>query len=123
MLGRRRSSGPWSWDEVRARTLAVYASGHGDRARVAALIWQGDDPRVSVNGSAPTLLAFAMDVDAEADEDNAVSLTGFGSLEAARAHCVEWVGASTEADWASVGEAAQVGVYASIREPSFAAGD
>lgn len=121
MLGIRRSRYPWSWEEVRNRTLAVYASERDGRSRNAVLVWQGDDPRVALDGTAPPLLAFTMDVEEEADEENAVALAGFDSLEAARAHCVEWVGSAAEAHWGVLGEAAQIGVYASIREPTFAA--
>jgi hypothetical protein len=120
MLGRRRSSGIWSWDQVRERTLAIYGEAGAGRSRMAVLIWQGDDPRVPVGGSTPPLLAFTMDVEVEADEDNAVALAGFGSLEAARRHCVDWVGSAAETGWESIGEAAQIAVYASIREPAFA---
>jgi hypothetical protein len=120
MLGRRNRAGPWSWDEVLGRTLATYASAHGDRSRAAVLLWQGDDRRVRVDGTSPPFLAFKLDVQAEADADNAVSLAGFDSLEAARAACVEWAGTASEGSWESLGEAAQIGVYASIREPSFA---
>jgi hypothetical protein len=122
MLGRRRSSDPWSWEAVRRRTVAVYATEAGERSRAAVLIWQGDDPRVSIRGKTPPLLVFTMDVEIEADEDNTVALAGFESLEAARDHCVAWVGGAHEADWSTLGEAAQIGVYASIREPSFAGG-
>lgn len=122
MLGRHRSAGPPSWEEVRRRTLAVYSTELGGRSRTAVLVWQGDGPRVAVDGRLFPLLAFTMDVDAEADADNAVSLAGFESLEAARAHCVEWAGSAAESDWDALGEAAQIGVYASIREPSFASG-
>ena len=120
MLGRRRH-GTWSWDEVRGRTLTIYSAERDGRTRTAVLIWQGDDPRVAVGGATPPLLAFTMDVEVEADEDNAVALAGFESLEAARAHCVDWVGSADEAAWETLGEAAQIGVYASIREPGFAA--
>ena len=120
MLGLRRSSRPWTWQEVRERTLAVYATARGDRSRTAALVWQGDDPRVAVGDSAPPLLAFTMDVEEEADADNAVTLAGFDSLERARAHCVAWAGTEAEADWTDLGEAAQIAIYASIREPAFA---
>jgi len=122
MLGRRRNPDLWSWDEVRKRIVAVYTTERDGRSRTAVLVWQGDDPRVPIAGGAPSLLAFTMDVEVEADEDNTVELTGFGSLEAARQHCVDWVGDATEGDRDSLGEAAQIGVYASIREPSFARG-
>lgn len=102
------------------RTLAVYLAAGGDRSRAAVLVWQGDDPRVVVGESSPPLLAVTMDVEVEADADNAVALAGFDSLEAARGHCIAWVGDAAESDWSALGEAAQIGVYASIREPSFA---
>jgi hypothetical protein len=121
MLGRHRGSGTWSWDDVRDRTLTIYSAGRAGRTRTAVLVWQGDDPQVTLGGAAPPLLAFTMDVEVEADEDNAVALAGFESLEAARAHCVDWVGSADEADWETLGEAAQIGIYASIREPGFAA--
>jgi len=83
-------------------------------------VWQGDDPRVAVDGATPTLLAVTLDAEDEAGADNAIAIAGFDSLEAARAHCVDWAGNDTEASWDSLGEAAQVGVYAAIREPGFA---
>lgn len=116
----RGSRAPWSWEQVRERTLAVYASDRGERARVAVLAWQGDDPRVTVGGDRPPLLVFTLDVEHEADGDNTVALGGYESLEAARARCVEWVGGATEVGWDDLGEAAQIGLYASIREPGFA---
>lgn len=122
MLGRRRSSDPWSWEEVRGRILAVYGAERDGRSRTAVLVWQGDDPRVTLAGETHPLLAFTMDVEVEADADNSVALSGFESLEEARRHCVDWVGSATEGDRDSLGEAAQIGVYASIREPSFARG-
>lgn len=118
-LSLRRGPRAWSWDEVRERTLAVYAASSPTRTRVAILLWQGDDPRVGVADAQPPLLAFTLDVEQEADERNTVALAGFTSLEAARARCVEWAGA-TEVGWDDLGEAAQVGLYASIREPGFA---
>jgi hypothetical protein len=114
---------PWSWNQVRARTLAIYQSGRDSRLRMAVLVWQADDPRVTVANASPRLLAFTMDVEPEPGAENSVDLAGFDSLEAARAHCVEWVGASDEVTWESLGETAQIGVYASIREPGFAGGD
>lgn len=126
MLGRsrraRESREPWSWEEVGRRAIAVYQAGSGGgRLRTAVLLWQGDDPRVAVqDGTAPPLLAFTMDLDPEPGEDNAVALAGFDSLEAARRHCVEWTGEATEVGIAQLGETAQIGLYASIREPSFA---
>lgn len=87
---------------------------------MAVLVWQADDPRVSVAGATPFLLAFTMDVEPQPTTDNAVTLTGFDSLEQARAHCIEWTGGANEVSWESLGEAAQIGVYASIREPGFA---
>jgi hypothetical protein len=123
MIWRRRTAKPWSWSDVRKRSVGIYSAEREGRSRSAVLVWQGDDPRVALGGSAPPLLAFTMSVEAEADEFNAVSLTGFDSLEAARAHCVDWVGEAREAEWSSLGEAAQIGLYASIREPGFAAGE
>jgi hypothetical protein len=120
MLGRRRSPDPWSWDEARKRILAVYTAESDGRSRTAVILWQGDDPRVAVAGATPPLLVFTMDVEVEADADNTVALAGFESLELARRHCVDWAGDVTESDRDSLGEAAQIGVYASIREPSFA---
>lgn len=117
---RLRSSRPWSWDGLRDRTLAIYSSPRDGRERVAALVWQADDPRVTVSGARPPLLALTMDVEPEPGERNAVAISGFESLEAARAHCVEFAGAATEAGWESLGETAQIGLYATIREPSFA---
>jgi hypothetical protein len=116
----RGSRAPWSWEQVRERTLAVYATDRGARTRVAVLAWQGDDPRVAVDGARPPLLVFTLDVEHEADEHNTVALAGYDSLEAARARCVEWAGAATEVGWDGLGEAAQIGLYASIREPGFA---
>jgi hypothetical protein len=121
MLGRRHSPRTWSWQDVRERTLAIYRAGSSVRSRIAVLVWQGEDRQVELHGAAPPLLAFTMDVEAEADEDNAVAVAGFDSLEAAREHCVAWVGAPAEASWDALGEAAQIGVYAAIRDPGFAA--
>jgi hypothetical protein len=126
MLGRSpRSRGErfWSWDEVCLRTLAIYRSDRAGRERTAVLLWQGDDPRVAVAGASPALLAVTVDAEEEAGADNAIAIAGFDSLERARAHCVEWAGTDTETDWGSLGEAAEVGVYAAIREPGFAGGD
>lgn len=117
---RLRSSRPWSWDALRDRTLAIYRADRDGRQRVAALVWQADDPRVTVGAVRPPLLALTMDVDPEPGERNAVAIAGFESLEAARAHCVEFAGAATEASWESLGETEQIGLYATIREPSFA---
>jgi hypothetical protein len=125
MLGiapKTRGSRPWSWEEVRTRTLAIYRSDAAGRERTAVLAWQGDDPRVAIAGRAPALLAVTVDAEQEAGADNVIAIAGFDSLEAARAHCIEWVGAATEAGWDSLGEAAQVGVYAALREPGFANG-
>lgn len=119
---RSRGSRPWSWDDVGARTLAVYQSERDGRLRTALLLWQGDDPRVPVDDGSPRLVAFAIDAAAEPGTDNAVALAGFDSLEAARAHCVDWVGAATQVDFEALGETAQIGIYAAIREPSFADG-
>lgn len=124
MLGRSRKAGraqPWSWDEVRARTLAIYRSRRNGRERTAVLLWQGDDLRVVVAGSTPSLLAVTVDAEDEAGADNAIAIAGFDSLERGRAHCVAWAGSEVEASWDALGEAAQVGVYAAIREPGFAA--
>ena len=120
MASKARGAGSWSWDEVRARTLAIYRSDRAERERTAVLVWQGDDPRVAVDGATPALLAIAVDAEDEAGADNVIAIAGFDSLEPARAHCVEWAGERTESSWDSLGEAAQVGVYAAIREPGFA---
>jgi hypothetical protein len=120
MALRPRASRPWSWNQVRRRTLAIYQSERDGRLRMAMLVWQADSPRVAVGEATPPLIALTMDVEPEPGEDNAVALTGFDSLEDARAHCVEWTGATTEVSWDSLGETAQIGLYASIREPSFA---
>lgn len=130
MLGRsRRASGsrePWSWDEVGRRALAIYQTKSGERVRTAVLLWQGDDPRVTLpDGSTPALIAFTMDLEPglEPESGNAVGMAGFDSLEEARKHCVQWTGAATEIPFAALGETAQIGLYASIREPSFASQD
>lgn len=120
MALRRASARPWSWEEVRDRTLAIYRSEAGGRERTAVLVFQGDGPRVEVDGATPPLLAIAVDAEEEAGDDNAIALAGFDSLEAARAHCVAWAGTAEEATWEALGEAAQVGTYAAIREPGFA---
>ena len=112
----------WSWSDVRARTIAIYRSGGHGRERTAVLVWQGDDPRVAIGAATPPLLAVTVDAEHEAGADNAIAIAGFDSLEAARAHCVDWAGTAAEASWQSLGEAAQVGVFAAIREPGFAAG-
>jgi hypothetical protein len=103
------------------RTLAIYRSNRDERERTAVLVWQGDDPRVTVGAATPALLAVTVDAEEEAGADNVIAIAGFDSLEVARAHCVEWAGGN-EADWDLLGEAAQVGVYAAIREPGFAGG-
>lgn len=108
---------------MRRRTLAVYQSERDGRLRTALLLWQGDDPRVPVGDATPELIALTMDLAAEPGAANAVALAGFESLEAARSHCVDWVGAATEARWDALGETAQIGIYASIREPGFADGE
>jgi hypothetical protein len=105
---------------VRKRTLAIYRSERDGRLRMAMLVWQADNPRVAVDGSNPALIALTVDVEPEPGEDNAVALTGFDSLEQARAHCVAWTGDTAEVSWDSLGETAQIGLYAAIREPSFA---
>jgi hypothetical protein len=84
------------------------------------LVWQGDDPRVAIGETTPALLAVTVDAAYEAGAENSISIAGFDALEPARAHCVAWAGIATEATWSSLGEAAQVGVYAAIREPGFA---
>lgn len=117
---RARGSRPWSWEEVGARTLAVYETERDGRLRTALLLWQGDDPQVPVEGVAPPLVSFTVDQAPEPSAGNVVALAGFDSLEAARAHCIDWVGASDEVGWGTLGEAAQIGIYAAIREPSFA---
>jgi hypothetical protein len=123
MMALRRSARPWSWEAVRTRTLAVYRSAHGGRERTAVLVWQGDDPRVTLGAATPALLVVTVDAEHEAGADNAIAIAGFDSLEPARAHCVDWTGTVVEASWDSLGEAAQVGVYAAIREPAFAERD
>jgi hypothetical protein len=122
MAPKARGTRPWSWEDVRSRTLAIYRSNQAGRERTAVLVWQGDDPRVAIDGTAPVLLAVTVNAEEEAGADNVIAIAGFDSLEAARAHCVEWSGADVEASWDSLGEAAQVGVYAAIREPGFAGG-
>ncbi|MEX1140968.1 MAG: hypothetical protein WD993_07800 [Thermoleophilaceae bacterium] len=117
---RRSDSRPWSWDRLGDRTLAVYRSAHDGRERVAALVWQADDPRVTVDGVRPPLLALTMDLEPEPGERNAVAMAGFDSLEAARGHCVEFAGGTTEIAWSSLAETAQIGLYATIRDPGFA---
>lgn len=120
MAPKARGTRSWSWDDVRVRTLAIYRSDQAGRERTAVLVWQGDDPRVAVGGTTPALLVVTVDAEDEAGADNAIAIAGFDSLEAARAHCVDWAGNDTETGWDSLGEAAQVGVYAAIREPGFA---
>jgi hypothetical protein len=125
MLGmsvKTRKARPWSWDDIRVRTLAIYRSDKAGRERTAVLVWQRDDPRVTVDGVTPGLLAITVDAEDEAGADNVIAIAGFDSLEPARAHCVGWAGQDTEASWDSLGEAAQVGIYAAIREPGFAGG-
>ena len=120
---RSRSPRPWSWEELREqRILAVYRAERDGRERTAVLVWQGDDPRVEIGGSAPPLLAVTVDAEDEAGADNAIAIAGFESLETARAHCVEWAGTSAEVSADALGEAAEVGVYAAIRNPGFAGG-
>jgi hypothetical protein len=118
-----RAARSWSWDDVRMRTLAIYRSNRDERERTAVLVWQGDDPRVTVGGATPALLAVTVDAEEEAGADNVIAIAGFDSLEAARLHCVAWAGEAAETDWGSLGEAAQVGAYAAIRQPGFASGD
>jgi hypothetical protein len=93
------------------------------RERTAVLVWQGDDPRVAIADALPPLLAITVEAEHEAGADNSIAIAGFDSLEPARAHCVEWAGTATEATWDALGEAAQVGAYAAIREPGFAGRD
>jgi hypothetical protein len=120
MASKARGTRSWSWDEVLARTLAIYRSHRAGRERTAVLVWQGDDPRVAVDGVAPALLAVTVDAEDEAGANNVIAIAGFDSLEIARAHCVDWAGDDAETGWDSLGEATQVGVYAAIREPGFA---
>jgi hypothetical protein len=120
MLGKAHKDRPWSWEEARMRTLAIYRSQSDGRERTAVLVWQGDDPRVELAGAAPGLLVVTVDAEFEAGSDNTIAIAGFDSLELARRHCIDWAGTELEADWDSLGEAAQVGVYAAIREPDFA---
>jgi hypothetical protein len=115
-----RGARPWSWEDARMRTIAIYRSRRDDRERTAVLLWQGDDPRVEVAGATPALLVITVDAEREAGADNEIAIAGFDSLERARDHCLEWAGTETEAGWEALGEAAQVGVYAAIREPAFA---
>lgn len=120
MSGKTRTRRPWSWTDVRVRTVAIYRSDADGRERTAVLVWQGDDPRVGVGDALPRLLVVTVDAEHEAGADNAIAIAGFDSLELARAHCVEWSGTASETDWESLGEAAQVGVFAAIRQPDFA---
>ena len=120
MTPRLRSARPWSWEAIRRRTVAVYRSAHEGRERTAVLVWQGDDPRVAIGDATHALLAITVDAQPGAGADNSIAIAGFDSLEPARAHCVDWAGTATETSWNSLGEAAQVGVYATIREPGFA---
>ena len=120
VLRKSREQSPWSWKQVHGRTLAIYQAPHDRRLRTAALVWQRDDPRVTVDGATPPLLVFEMDLDPEPGAENTVSLAGFDSLEAARGRCVEWTGETTEVEWDSLSETAQIGLYATIRDPGFA---
>lgn len=120
MALRSRSSRPWSWTQVRHRTLATYRAERDARERIAVLVWQADDPRVTVEGAQPPLLALTLDLAPEPGAANAIALAGFDSLERARAHCVDFAGAAAEVDWESLPETAQIGIYATIREPGFA---
>lgn len=123
MLGmalRPRAARPWSWNQVRSRTLAIYQSEQDGRLRMAMLLWQADSPRVEVDGATPPLVALTVDVEPEPGEANAVALAGFESLEEARTHCIDWTGGTAEVSWDSLGETAQIGLYAAIREPGFA---
>jgi hypothetical protein len=119
---RSRGSRPWTWAEVGRRTLAVYQSERHGRLRTALLLWQGDAPQVTVDGATPPFVVFTMDLEPDPGAGNAVTLTGFESLEPARSHCIDWVGVATEVRWDELGETAQIGIYAAIREPSFADG-
>jgi hypothetical protein len=119
---RSRGSRHWSWAEVGERTIAVYLAERDQHLRTALLLWQGDDPQVPIDGATPSLIVLTMDLEVEPDAGNAVALAGFDSLEAARARCVDWVGAAAEVDLTALGETAQIGIYAAIRQPSFAAG-
>lgn len=120
---RSRSPRPWTWKELRAgRLLAVYRAERDGRERTAVLVWQGDDRRVEVGGETPPLLAITVDAEHEAGADNAIAIAGFDSLETARAHCADWAGTTAEASPDALGEAAEVGVYAAIRDPGFAGG-
>lgn len=123
MLGmsvRTRGARTWSWDDVRRRTLAIYRSNSEERERTAVLVWQGDEPRVAIGATSPSLLAVTVDAEHEAGAGNVIAIAGFDSLERAREHCVDWAETDAETSWDSLGEAAQVGVYAAIREPGFA---
>jgi len=122
MSSRTRRARSWSWDDARLRTLAIYRSTRDDRERTAVLIWQGEDPRVAVGDATPVLLVVTVDAEHEAGADNAIAIAGYDSLERARAHCTEWAGTETETSWDALGEAAQVGVFAAIRDPAFAGG-
>jgi hypothetical protein len=119
-MSKARGKRLWSWDDVRRRTVAIYRSAIEGRERTAVLLWQGDDPRVRIGDAAYALLAVTVDAEHEAGRDNTISIRGFDTLEPARAHCVDWAETATETSWDSLGEAAQVGVYAAIREPGFA---
>jgi hypothetical protein len=123
MLGKAskaRGARPWSWEDVRRRTLAIYSAEHGGRRRTAVLVWQGDDPRVTIAKATPPLLAVTVDAEEEAGAENVIAIGGFDSLEDARTHCLGWAETDAQASWDSLGEAAQVGVYAAIRDPGFA---
>ena len=118
-MSRARGRRLWSWDEVRRRTIAIYRCDRDGRERTAVLVWQGDDPRVAIAGETHALLAVTVDAEREAGRDNAIAISGFDALEPARAHCVDWAGTAEES-WDALGEAAQVGVFAALREPGFA---
>lgn len=120
IAAKTRGSQTWSWDDVRGRTVAIYRSTGGGRERTAVLMWQGDSPRVRIGGATPALVVVTVDAEEEAGAENTIAIAGFDSLEAARERCVEWAGAAAEASWDTLGEAAQVGVFAAIREPGFA---
>ncbi|HEX2070787.1 MAG TPA: hypothetical protein VHF90_03950 [Thermoleophilaceae bacterium] len=119
MSPKTRARRPWSWKDVRARTVAIYRSYSEGRERTAVLVWQGDDPRVTVGPTAPRLLVVTVDAEHEAGADNAIAISGFDTLEQARSHGIDWAETAAETSWDSLGEAAQVGVFAAIREPGF----
>lgn len=120
MSGKTRRARNWSWDEARLRTLAIYRSDRDGRELTAVLVWQGNEPRLTTDDGNERLLVVTVDAEQEAGLDNTIAIAAFDSLERARAHCFEWAGTADETDWDALGEAAQVGVYAALREPGFA---